>query len=427
MKRREFIANSLLTIAGTAFLTACNIKDEKTKKTGQAAKVLTRKFKNLDIPLLSFGCMRLPRIDGQIDMPQFEQMADYAIRHGVNYFDTAYMYHGGESENAVGRVLSNYKRDSFMLATKSPLYSLTSKADVRRIFDEQLKKCRVDYFDFYLAHNISERSVDNYRNFDVYNELHKIKEEGKIKHLGFSYHGGDKLLNQVANEHAWEFCQIQLNYLDWVTPDTVKSVNPGAARNVKKNYDILTKANIPVLSMTPLRGGALTNLTGSAKAVLANEAPEDTQASFGLRWAAGRENTLTVLSGMSSMQHMIENVETFTNYRPFTREEDKIAEKIAGILQKQGEINCTTCNYCHDCPRAIAIPAIFSLYNDYKATGQTETFIKKYDSLKNREKADKCIKCGLCNANCPQLLDIPPLLEKVDNAVKNLKLKGTEV
>jgi predicted aldo/keto reductase-like oxidoreductase len=421
MKRREFIVNSLLTVGGVAALNGCGIGASPAKR-GKEGQVVTRKFQNLDVPLLSFGCMRLPTVDGTIDMPHFEKMVDYAMRHGVNYFDTAYMYHKGESELAVGKVLSAYKRESFFLASKNPLRALTSKEDVRRIFEEQLKKCQTDYFDFYLAHNISVLSVDNYRNFDVFEELMKFKQEGKVRHVGFSYHGADELLMEVAHEHPWEFCQIQLNYLDWKQyrqpdPDEASHYAP----NIYKNYDILTNAKIPVLPMTPVRGGALAKLTGSAKAVLEDEAPNDTQASFALRWVAGRENNFTVLSGMSSLQQLEENVVTFTDYRPFTEKEEKIAQKIAEILQKHGEINCTTCNYCQDCPRGIAIPVIFDLYNDYKATGDKNAFLQKYDMIKDRHKADKCIKCGLCSAHCPQLLNIPPLLEMVDNTVKELK------
>ena len=425
MKRREFIVNSLLAIGGAVLLDGCNLGGNKTKKNA-GNKVVTRKFKNLDIPLLSFGCMRLPVLNGQVDIDHFEKMADYAMRRGVNYFDTAYMYHGGESENAVGRILSTYKRDSFILATKNPLRALNSKEDIRRIFDEQLKKCRVDYFDFYMAHNLSVLTADNYRNFKVYDELMKIKEEGLIKHVGFSYHGGDELLREAANEYPWEFCQIQFNYLDWKDMHERRGMDsPWSARNVYKNYDILVKAKIPIIAMSPLRGGALSRLAGSAKAVVADQAPNDTPTSLALRWCAGKENVFTVLSGMSSLEQMKENVETFINYRPITEKEEAIAEKVAAILQKQGEINCTTCNYCADCPRGIAIAFIFDAYNEYKATGKAEVFIKKYDSLKEREKADKCIKCGLCSQHCPQLLDIPPLLEMVDNTIK--KLKNTAV
>jgi len=410
MKRREFIVGSLLAAGGAALLGSCGSGTKKRKSTGQ---VPTRKFQNLDIPLLSMGCMRLPVINGKIDVAQVEKMTDYAMRHGVNYFDTAYMYHGGESEPTMGKVLSSYKRSNFFLATKNPLRALNSKDDVRRIFEDQLKRCQTEYFDFYLAHNISVLTIDNFRNFDVYEELTKIKQEGKIRNLGFSYHGTYELLQEVVAQHPWDFAQIQLNYLDWT------------AMGVNKNYEVLTKANIPVLPMTPLRGGALTRLTGSAKKVLADEAPDDTQASFGLRWVAARENVFTVLSGMSSLAQLQENTETFINYRPFTKKEEEIVEKIVAILQKHGEINCTTCNYCQDCPRGIAIPAIFTLYNDYKATGKIDDFIRDYDSLDERAKADKCIKCGLCSEHCPQLLDIPNLLAMVDETVRNLRSKQT--
>ncbi|MCL2334449.1 MAG: aldo/keto reductase [Endomicrobia bacterium] len=412
MKRREFIVNSLLTIGSAVLLDGCGFgRDKKTKNAGD--KVVTRQFKGKDIPLLSMGCMRLPTIDGKIDMAQTEKMIDLAMRRGVNYFDTAYMYHGGESETAIGKILSNYKRESFYLASKSPARMITSRDDVRRIFDDQLRKCQTDYFDFYMAHNLSRLTIDNYYNSDMYEELMKLKEEGRVKHVGFSFHDNAEFVKKIIGEHTWEFCLMQLNYLDWTAMDE------------KGQYEVLTKAGIPVIAMELLRGGALTRLTGSAKAVLSDNAPNDTQASFGLRWAAGRENVFSVLSGMSALQHMQENVETFTNYRPITKQEEEIAEKISAILQKRGEINCTACNYCQDCPRGIAIPAIFTMYNDYKASGDGEALVKQYERLNFREKADKCIKCGLCSQHCPQLLDIPPLLEMVDNTIK--KLKNTAV
>ncbi|MDR2192038.1 MAG: 4Fe-4S dicluster domain-containing protein, partial [Endomicrobium sp.] len=229
------------------------------------------------------------------------------------------------------------------------------------------------------------------------------------KHVGFSYHDDARFLQEIIDEHPWEFCQMQLKNLD----TTVKDFG--------YHYELLTKANIPVIAMEPLRGGGLTKLTGSAKAVLEDEAPGETQASFGLRWVAQHENVFTVLSGMSDIKHIEENVETFTHYKPFTKKENQIAEKISAILKRHGEINCTGCNYCQDCPRAIAIPTIFLLYNDYKATGNAAAFIKSYEKLNEREKADKCIKCGLCNEHCPQLLDIPPLLEMANDTIVNLK------
>ncbi|MDR1940741.1 MAG: aldo/keto reductase [Endomicrobium sp.] len=410
MKRRDFIVNSLLTLGGTVLLNGCKFGGKETQKNA-GSKVLTRKFQGKDMPLLSLGCMRLPTdANGQIDMAHFEKMVEYAMQRGVNYFDTAYMYHKGESETAVGNVLSNYKRESFYLVSKNPLRALTSKADVRKIFEEQLKKCRTDYFDLYMAHNMSRLTIDNYRNYDVYEQLLKFKEEGKIRHVGFSYHDDAEFLEPVVNEHPWEFCMMQLNYLDWYVKD------------FKKHYEIITKAKTPIITMEPLRGGGLTKLTGSAKAVIADEAPQDTQASFGLRWAASKENVFTVLSGMSSLEQVQENVETFTNYRPFTKKEAEIADKVADILQRQGEINCTGCKYCQDCPRGIDIPMFFLAYNEYKSTGNPDNLLKCYNQTSPFHRPDRCIKCKLCNEHCPQLLDIPPLLEMIDETIKTLKI-----
>jgi predicted aldo/keto reductase-like oxidoreductase len=421
MKRREFIFNSLLAAAGTAALGACGASPAANAKEGGGGKVATRKFKNLDIPLLSFGCMRLPTSGGKIDLAHFESMVDYAMQHGVNYFDTAWFYHSGQSENAVGKVLKNYKRSSFFLATKNPIRSLTSKADVRMFFEEQLRKCQTDYFDFYMAHNVSVLTEDNFYNFEVYDEMMKIKEEGKIRHLGFSYHGRHELLKRIANQYHWEFCQLQLNYLDWKTYAADDGESSFQTRDVYKNYEVVEEAKIPVIAMSPLRGGALSRLTGSAAAIIADEAPQDTPTSFALRWAASKENTLTVLSGMSSLEQLKENVETFINYRPFNEKENEIADRLCAILQKQGEINCTTCNYCADCPRGVKISEIFDAYNQYKATGDGEAFLKRYDALPERCKAERCVRCNLCNEHCPQQLDIPPLLDKVKETLASLR------
>jgi predicted aldo/keto reductase-like oxidoreductase len=409
MKRRDFIVNSALALGGAVLMDGCKPGGRGAQNGSDSGKVLTRKFHGKDIPLLSLGCMRLPTdANGQIDMAHFEKMVDYAMQHGVNYFDTAYMYHKGESETAVGNVLSNYKRESLYIVSKNPVRALTSKEDVRKIFEEQLKKCRTDYFDLYMAHNLSRLTIDNYRNYEVYEQLMKFKEEGKVRYVGFSYHDDAGFVDPIINEHPWDFCMMQLNYLGWYE------------RDYKTQYEVITKAGVPVVSMEPLYGGKLTKLTGSAKAVLTDKAPQDTQASFGLRWVASKENVFTVLSGMSNLEQLKENIETFTNYRPFTKEETAVADKIADILQKQGAIECTGCKYCQDCPRGIDIPLFFLAYNDYKATGNPSNLLKAYDDTSPFHRPDRCIKCKLCNEHCPQLLNIPPFLEMIDNTYKQL-------
>ena len=409
MKRREFIINSALAAGGVALLAGCGKKEIKKSEN----QVVRRKFDNLEIPLIALGCMRLPMSNGKIDMAELDKMVAYAMEHGANYFDTAYMYVEGKSENAIGEILKQYPRDSFFLTDKNPSYLVNSPADVHRIFKEQLKKCQVEYFDNYMVHNINKNTISNYRDNDMYGELLKLKKDGLIKHLGFSFHGDPKMLKEVISEHKWDFCQLQLNYLDWEVV------------NGDQLYEIAEEANVPVIVMEPLRGGALCNIPAKAAEKLKAECPEDTQASFGLRWVANKPLVFTILSGMSNLQQVKENIDTFVNYRPFTEKEEKTAHEIAQIIQSQGAINCTACKYCMEvCPRGINIPAIFGLYNLYKASAQPNAefmFVTNYNALKEEERADKCIHCGLCNKNCPQGLDIPKLLADVLAKVKEVE------
>ena len=406
MKRREFIINSALAIGGTALLSACGEK-KLIKSENQVAK---RRYRDIEVPLLALGCMRLPMRNDEIDQQELDRMVDYCMEHGANYFDTAYMYVDSKSELAIGKSLKRYKREDFILADKSPIYKMKTREDVRKIFDEQLKKCQVEYFDFYMCHNINKNSVDTYRNVAMYDELVKLKKEGRIKYLGFSFHGTPDILREVVKEHKWNFAQLQINYLDW---DVVKA---------KEQYDIVQAEGIPVTVMEPLRGGGLVNLSDKALAKLKEHYPDTTPASFGLRWAASRKNVVTVLSGMSNLQQVKENIQTFIDYKEMTEDEIKVADEISKIIQSQGEINCTACKYCMEvCPRGINIPAAFALYNQYKVSKSKMSFTMYYDTLSEAEQPDACIKCGLCSKNCPQNLDIPALLTKIADEYKKIK------
>ena len=406
MKRREFIINSAIAIGGTALLSGCGEK-KLIKSENQVAK---RKYRDIEVPLLALGCMRLPMRNGEIDQQELDRMVDYCMEHGANYFDTAYMYVDSKSELAIGKSLKRYKREDFILADKSPIYKMKTREDVREIFDEQLKKCQVEYFDFYMCHNINKNTVDTYRNVAMYDELVKLKKEGKIKYLGFSFHGTPDILREVVKEHKWDFAQLQINYLDW---DVVKA---------KEQYDIVQAEGIPVIVMEPLRGGGLVNLSDKALAKLKEHYPDTTPASFGLRWAASRKNVVTVLSGMSNLQQVKENIQTFIDYKEMTEDEIKVADEISKIIQSQGEINCTACKYCMEvCPRGINIPAAFALYNQYKVSKSKMSFTMYYDTLSESEQPDACIKCGLCSKNCPQNLDIPALLTKIADEYKKIK------
>ena len=406
MKRREFIINSAFAIGGTALLSACGEK-KLIKSENQVAK---RRYRDIEVPLLALGCMRLPMRNDEIDQQELDRMVDYCMEHGANYFDTAYMYVDSKSEFAIGKSLKRYKREDFILADKSPIYKMKTREDVRKIFEEQLKKCQVEYFDFYMCHNINKNSVDTYRNVAMYDELVKLKKEGRIKYLGFSFHGTPDILREVVKEHKWDFAQLQINYLDW---DVVKA---------KEQYDIVQSEGIPVTVMEPLRGGGLVNLSDKALAKLKEHYPDTTPASFGLRWAASRKNVVTVLSGMSNLQQVKENIQTFIDYKEMTEDEIKVADEISKIIQSQGEINCTACKYCMEvCPRGINIPAAFALYNQYKVSKSKMSFTMYYDTLSEAEQPDACIKCGLCSKNCPQNLDIPALLTKIADEYKKIK------
>lgn len=398
MKRREFIINSSLAIGGAALLSGCG-KREIIKSEDVVAR---RKYKDITVPLLGMGCMRLPMQGNEVDTKEVDRMVDYCLEHGVNYFDTAYMYVDGKSENVIGKSLKRYNRKDFLLADKSPIYKMKKQTDVRRIFDEQLNKCQVDYFDFYLCHNINQNTYDTYQDVNMYDELTKLKKEGKIKYLGFSFHGTPEILKEVVKEHKWDFCQLQINYLDW---DVVKA---------HEQYDIAKNKGLQMTVMEPLRGGLLVNLNGKAMAKLKSSYPDTTSAAFGLRWAASRPNVIVVLSGMSNLNQVKQNISTFINYKDMTPDEEKVADEISKIIQSQGEINCTACKYCMEvCPKGINIPAAFALYNQYKIQKRKITFSMYYDSLNPSERPENCIKCGLCKKNCPQNLQIPELLAKV--------------
>ncbi len=406
MKRREFL-NSMFAVGATAIMTAGCGKKEIIQYDGEVAK---RKFKDMEVPLLGFGCMRLPMKGKEIDMFEFEQMVEEAIRHGVNYFDTAYMYVDGKSETALGKALKKYKRNEVIIADKSPTIFMHSKDDVKKIFEEQLKKCQTDYFDFYLIHNINKNTIDNYKNFDMYNQIMDFKRQGLVKNVGFSFHGTPDMLKEITEENTWDFAQLQLNYFDW------------NIMQAQEQYNIVQSHEIPVIVMEPLRGGVLCNLSDKALEKLYEFAPNDTPASYGLRWAASRNNVITVLSGMSNLDQMIDNIETFENYIPVTTSQDQQTEELASIIQSEGEINCTACKYCIElCPAGINIPAAFSLYNQYKLTNNKNLFAVYYDSIPESERPHKCIKCGLCKTNCPQNIEIPELLAKIVQLRKEIQ------
>jgi hypothetical protein len=407
MNRRQFLKSALFTTIGAAVLSACNKVTSQTKKLIE--KVSTRKFKNLDISIIGFGLMRLPQKNGEPDVAETQKMVDYAMEHGINYYDTAWFYHGGKSELAAGEVLKKYPRNSYYLADKMPLRILKDKSEVIPTFEEQLKKCQTDYFDFYLAHNINKREWKTLKDCNVYEQLTQKKDEGKIKYLGFSIHDTPELLEEVVQTYKWDFVQLPINPIDWKAVDA------------KKQYEIATKAGLPVVVMNPLKGGQLSTLSENAVELLKKENPDTSPSSWSLRYSATLPNVFTVLSGMSEMEHVTDNVKTFTNFKPLTEKEQDVLANAIAIYNSSGAISCTYCQYCTGCPVEIDIPKNFMIYNQYKATERKDRFIIAYEAIKEEHRADKCINCGICKNKCPQKLDIPVLLKDVAELYKSLK------
>lgn len=407
MNRREFLKSALFTTIGAVVLSAC--KKVATQTKNLIDKVSTKKYKGLDISVIGFGAMRLPQKDGEPDIEKTQEMVDYAMEHGINYYDTAWFYHGGKSELAVGEVMKKYPRDSYYLADKMPLRILKDKSEVIPTFEEQLQKCRTDYFDFYLAHNINKREWEILKNCEVYEQLLEQKKNGKIKYLGFSIHDTPELLEEVVNTYKWDFVQLPINPIDWKTVDA------------KKQYEIATKAGLPVVVMNPLKGGQLSTLSEKAVDILKAANPDVSPSSWSLRYSASLPNVFVVLSGMTELEHVIDNVKTFTNFKPLTEKEQEILEKAIAVYNSSGAISCTYCQYCIGCPVGIDIPKNFLMYNQYKATNRKGRFTLAYESIKEENRADKCINCGICKTKCPQKLDIPELLKNVANLYKELK------
>lgn len=372
-----------------------------------------RQYRNTDLrtSLLGMGCMRLPRIPGQgdaVDYAKSEEIIDYAYAHGVNYFDTAYVYHGGESERVIGKALSKYPRESYNLVTKLPGWLCSSKEDVLRIFHEQLDRCGVEYFDFYLCHNINEGSVASYTNDYLIPTLEQLKAEGKIRRLGFSSHSKPELLEKFASLRDWDFAQIQLNYLDW------------SYQNAKRQYEILTEKGIPVMVMEPVRGGRLASLCPEADELFKEYAPDRSIASWAIRFAATRPNVQVVLSGMSTMEQVIDNVATISAFTPVSDAEQDIIDKAVDILKSKTLIPCTGCRYCcGGCPMGLDIPSLLSAYNSYQLSRNKMDLIRT-EELPDEQQPKSCIGCGQCTASCPQNLDVPGYMSELADLLKDM-------
>ncbi|NCB92579.1 MAG: 4Fe-4S dicluster domain-containing protein [Clostridia bacterium] len=359
------------------------------------------------MPKLGFGMMRLPQNEGTIDLDKVCNMVDSYMEHGLNYFDTAYVYHGGMSEVAIKEALvKRYSREDFYIATKLPAWEMKEQADCDRIFEEQLDRTGTDYFDFYLLHSLEDgNNYETYEKYNCFEWAMKKKEEGKIRHFGFSYHGSPELLIKVLDKHPEvEFVQIQLNYADWDNP----VVQSG------KLYQILHEREIPIIVMEPVKGGTLANMEPKLENMMKAVNPKRTIASWALRFVGSLEGIMTILSGMSTEEQMLDNLQTFTQFQPLNGEEYKVVASVVKEMQDMPLIPCTGCRYCVDgCPSGILIPDIFRAVNTkrlYPMDARPGMFYRNMTA--NSGKASDCISCGQCEDVCPQHLPIIELIRE---------------
>lgn len=356
-----------------------------------------------EISLLGYGCMRLPLLEnGKIDYTAAQKLIDRSMEAGINYYDTAYLYHQGESETFVGSAFKKYPRSEYFLATKMPTWTMIrSQEQVREIFEEQLRKCGVDYFDFYLAHGLNAENFKHFEKIGIYEILKEKKQEGKIHHLGFSFHDNPAILEEILNTHKWDFVQIQLNYIDW------------EALSSKKQYEILSTRNIPVTIMEPVRGGALATLNEKAIDIFQKADPKASAASWAIRFAASLPGVMCVLSGMSTMEQLEDNIKTMDDFHAISVEEYTVIKEAAMAFRASGTIPCTGCRYCMDCPAGVDIPGVFSIYNHYRSRGKLVDFKNSYRSLFESQQAHNCIGCRRCTYHCPQKIDIPGYMHEI--------------
>ena len=374
-----------------------------------------REYKNSGkmISLLGMGCMRLPKKSAEsqdVDYEKAQEIIDYAYAHGINYYDTAYIYHGGDSERFLGEAMKKYPRESFYLADKMPIWACETKEDVAKIFEDQLAKCQTEYFDFYLMHSIQESNWQKYVDFGVYDYLKEQKEKGRIRQLGFSFHDSPAMMKTVLDTYEFDFAQIQCNYVDW-----------DGNQDAKGQYELLTERGLPVIVMEPVRGGALANPGEAVESMLKAARPNESVASWAIRFNVSKPNMMVVLSGMSTMEQVIDNVKTVTDFEPLTAEEEILVAKAGETYRNKDLVPCTGCRYCMDCPFGVDIPKNFEIFNAFVNSEDRAAFVAAMDALDEEQRATNCQACGNCQTHCPQIIPIPDKLAIIAERYNQLK------
>lgn len=368
--------------------------------------MIYKQFQDRKLSALGFGCMRLPTVDGNdanVNETEAARLIARAMKGGVNYYDTAWGYHAGNSETVMGRILKQYPRDSFFLADKFPGYDLANMDKVEEIFDQQLEKCQVDYFDFYLFHNVCEMNLDAYLDpkFHIYDSLIARKKAGQIKHLGFSAHGNLDTMKRFLETYGkdMEFCQIQLNWLDWDFQDA------------RGKVELLDSWGIPVWVMEPLRGGKLAKLPDEYAARLRELRPDEGVPAWAFRFIQSLPSVAVTLSGMSTMEQVEDNLRTFSEEKPLSAQELQTLLAIADSMTGRTSVPCTACRYCTThCPQGLDIPMLLELYNEHTFTGGGFIAPMRVAQLPDEKKPSACVGCRSCEAVCPQRIKISEAL-----------------
>ena len=368
--------------------------------------MIYKQFQDLQLSALGMGAMRLPVIggdDAKIDQLAVDRMVDVAMERGINYYDTAWGYHSGSSEIAIGRSLGRYPRERWHLATKFPGYDLSNMDQVKTVFEGQLEKCGVDYFDFYLFHNVCEMNIEAYLDpkYGIFDYLTEQKRSGRIRHLGFSAHGSREVIERflLAYGKGMEFCQLQMNYLDWSFQD------------VKNKAALLAEYQIPIWVMEPLRGGKLASLAEEDAAKLKALRPDETIPAWAFRFLQSIPGVTVTLSGMSNMQQLEENLSTFEAEHPLNQQEMETLLGIADSMVQKTSVPCTACRYCTShCPQSLDIPMLLELYNEHCFTGGGFIAPMALMAIPEEKHPAACIGCRSCEAVCPQQIRISEAL-----------------
>lgn len=364
----------------------------------------------IDTSLLGYGCMRFPTTDGHIDEPAAEALLDRAYAAGVNYFDTAYPYHNGESEPFVGRVMKKYPRDSFYLATKLPLWKVNSLEDAKTIFAEQLEHLQTDRIDFYLFHAFNRERFEKMKEYGVFEYLESEKAAGRIRYLGFSFHDSFDAFKEIIEFRKWDFCQIQYNYMDV----DEQAGDAGIA--------LAEALGVPMVIMEPVKGGSLATLPEDVLTPFHKLDRDASAASWALRYVGSKNNVKVVLSGMTSMDQLEDNLKTFGDFKPLSEDEAQAVSDVADALHKRVFNGCTGCRYCMPCPNGVDIPANFAVWNNYGIYNNTgHTAWKWNNDFPEEKKAKNCLGCGMCESVCPQGLSIIDDLARLQTMLDEIK------